>query len=130
MRTLPGNPSQLDKRSRLIQFFLSKVNRIPLLPSNGRYNLTISHQHKFIWFRVAKVATRTILNHFQTNQIHLDVEHAGFIFYPPGLFTSYFKFAFVRNPWDRLVSCWLDKVIQSNFYHFEAGKYEKMKEFE
>lgn len=99
------------------------------LPSFGRYNLTISHQHKFVWFRVAKAGTRTILNHLQQNNIHLDVEHAGFVYYSPGSFTHYFKFAFVRNPWDRLTSCWLDKVVQQNFYRFDADTYEKMKDF-
>ena len=103
--------------------------RIPFVPTAGRYNLTISHDMNFIWFRVAKVGTRSILNHLKESKVNLDVEHASFIRYPTILFDNYFKFAFVRNPWGRLVSCWKDKVINNNYFHLNGTEREKMKEF-
>jgi hypothetical protein len=79
---------------------------------------------------VAKVGTRTILNHFIESKTPLDVEHANWIHYPVNLYSRYFKFAFVRNPWDRLASCWRNRVVDKNGFKFNDSEYEKMKNFE
>ena len=130
MRTKPGKPDRLYKTSKLEQKLYKVVHKIPLMPSAGRYNLTLCHEKKFIWFRVAKVGSRTILNHLLDNGVHLDVEHGRKLRYPVNHFHDYFKFAFVRNPWDRLVSCWNNKVIDNNQIRFNAAELEKMRTFE
>ncbi len=51
------------------------IRSIPYIPSNERYNITICHEKKFVWFRVAKVGTRTTFNVFEQAKINLDAEH-------------------------------------------------------
>lgn len=130
MKTIEGNPYQLDNKSRMMQNLYKRINKLTFIPSNDQYNLTISHERKFIWFRVAKVGTRTILNHLKESKVELDVEHASFLHYPIKSFDNYFKFAFVRNPWERLVSCWQNKVVNSNLYSFNNHVHKKMKNYE
>jgi hypothetical protein len=130
MRTLRDNPYKLDRKSNAIQRCYGLARKMPFMPSTGRYDLTICHEKQFIWFRVAKVGTRTILNHLKESGIHLDVEHAMSVRYPVNLYKNYFKFAFVRNPWDRLVSCWHNKVLDANYYNFDDAEREKMKDYE
>jgi hypothetical protein len=130
MRTKPGKPDRLDKSSKVAQKLYKLVWKIPFMPSAGRYNITLCHEKKFIWFRVAKVGSRTIFNHLKESGVHLDVEHGRKLRYPVGTFDDYFKFGFVRNPWDRLVSCWKNKVIDSNLFRFNEAELEKMRDFE
>lgn len=68
--------------------------------------MTISHEHKFIWFRVPKTGTRTVLN-----LLHRHIETINSNRKPPNC-NQYFKFTFVRNPWDRIVSCYHNKVLK------------------
>lgn len=76
--------------------------------TSQRYNVYSSEKHNFIWFRVFKVASFTIKGILTKNVS--DLSHTR----PINLstrFKNHFKFAFVRNPWDRVVSCYFNKVL-------------------
>lgn len=116
-RTLLSNAYQL-----LYRF------HIPIRPksSSSRCDFTICHEKKFMWFRVAKVGTRAILAHLKRNRVELAAGHANNVYCLPPHFRDCYKFAFVRNPWDRLVSCWLNKVVNSNCFNFSKSTYVRM----
>lgn len=128
MKTRADHPRRLTKFNVFLQRIFHAVQFFTYLPSQRGYNLTISHEYKFVWFRVAKVGSRTIYNHLKDEGITLDVEHPYNIYYPPKRYQNYFKFAFVRNPWERFVSCWHDKVIDKNYFKFDDVKHEQMKD--
>lgn len=130
MQTVPGQANVLDRRSLDTQNMLSKMNSVSCLPSSRKYNLTISHSSQFIWFRVAKVGTRTIYNHLKNSHINLELEHPMNVYYPIKHYQNYFKFAFVRNPWDRLISCWWNKIVAGNKFKFDEPTLSKLKKFE
>jgi hypothetical protein len=129
MKTLPEQPIELHRRSRVAQVGYRALNKLPFLPSSRRYNLTVCHERRFVWFRVAKVGSRTIYNALSKGNFNLDAEHPHDIFYPVRAYQGYFKFAFVRNPWDRLVSCWHSKVVGGNYFNFSREQLSKMREF-
>lgn len=100
----------------------------------------ISHNHKLVFVRVAKAATTTILHTFKQSGVFFDTIHPSWWQHDPnhvplwGILNScpkssdYFKFAFVRNPWDRLVSAyhyarkwhsWNNKPLPKHLLSFE-----------
>ena len=76
------------------------------------YNITASEEPKFIWFRVAKVGTRSILAILrQYTTFSVSSYKVPFKAHES---KKYFKFAFVRNPWDRVVSCYCNQVLNGH----------------
>lgn len=130
MRTEDGHPGMLDWRSRRQQQGYRERVEAQSLPSLRRYNLTISHREKFVWFRVAKSGTTTILDELTSRGAQLDVVRATNVHYPVREYSSYYRFGFVRNPWDRLVSCWKTKVRKGNFLNLDPDIHEQSQEFE
>jgi hypothetical protein len=126
-----GAPPGDDAAAGLNQASRETVRRLSRLSAkSGRlsplpYYLTISHRHRFVWFRVAKVATRTILGYFDEHSVPLDVARAR-MRYPTSLFEDYVKFAFVRHPVDRFLSAWQDKVVEANYFGFDAATHLRM----
>jgi hypothetical protein len=51
-------------------------------------------------------------------------------YYPVNKYKNYFKFAFIRNPWDRFVSAWHQKVVENNLFNFSEDMLPKMRVFE
>ena len=101
----------------------------------------VSDEYKFVYFAVPKVACSSIkaalLPYFDVDASAYSVPkkdgtselkvHKLFDESPyqitkdkllkglrGGKYREYFKFAFVRNPWDRLVSCYLNKLSQED----------------
>lgn len=87
------------------------------------YVVGISDVHKFVWFRVAKVGSTTVKDVFRKHHVLMPFRSEKFKF-NPSRYKDYFKFAFVRNPWSRVVSCYCQKVEEKNpnwaFYYGEC----------
>ena len=110
--------------------------------------MLISDSHQFIFLRMRKVASRSMRATLQPlciprptgtlqhllSRAHLVWDYHDYVFrahdpilaaqkrMPSEIFTDYFKFAFVRNPWERLVSEY--EFILRNPHH---GRYKRVK---
>lgn len=100
------------------------------VPSPYRYNLSICDKPKFIWYRNAKVGTRSTFSVFEDVGLEFVAGSPFNCHYPPQVYKDYFKFAFVRNPWDRFVSGWLNKVIRTNSLGIAPNLHKELKEFD
>lgn len=125
-----GHPKVLTRRSAALLNELRDHDRASGSLSPLTYNITVSHPHRFVWFRNAKVGTRTILGFLDDQQVDDRLLVLSRTQYPTAAFADYFKFGFVRDPLDRFISAWQDKVHQQNHFRFAPAKWERMKTIE
>ena len=128
--TADGSSGGFTVSGRIYQWAAKRATAgLTFLPSHKRYNLTISDEKQFVWFRVAKVGTRSIFRAFEAAGVPLSVDNAIFAHYPVASYAGYFKFAFVRNPWERFVSAWHDKIIDRNHFGLSPERHAELKAF-
>jgi hypothetical protein len=111
---------------RIFQLLARRVSASRLYPSQFRYNLTIGSRPRFVWFRVAKAGTRSIFDVLRQAGVSFAAENAIFRHYRPAAHRNDFKFAFVRDPVERFVSCWRDRVIRRNHFGFPPDAHARM----
>lgn len=92
------------------------------------YALTVSENSKYVYYHNLKCATRTIIEFLS---YHSKVNHSKFTWttLPYSIkWDNYFQFSFVRNPYDRLLSCFLDKTKKAIGREYETSYYKKYKD--
>lgn len=96
--------------------------------SSYKYPISYDFRHKALWFRTTKVASRTIDSHLKKGSNIGEYIYSSPTGYDPKMYRDFFKFAFVRNPIDRFISAFRDKVLTHNYFKFEECQYERMKD--
>lgn len=73
----------------------------------------VNHEKKFVYLALPKTGSYSIHAYFDYTQGHPepDEHHAGVRELPPEL-SDYYKFAFIRNPWSKLVSVYHDFTLR------------------
>lgn len=95
-----------------------KLNQEAMLRTNTKEVNYIDHSNKYIWCCIQKNASSSIratLTDLDLTKVYL--RHILLEY------NDYFKFAFVRNPWSRLASCYQNRIIENfaNTYGAESG---------
>lgn len=67
--------------------------------------------NNIIWYLIPKSASRTLHTIFRKNDINFSKEEYLKL---PNFASDYFSFSFVRNPYDRLASCYTQKIVTQN----------------
>jgi len=86
----------------------------------------INHKHKFLFIHIPRTGGTSIEEQFQYNEAKEKNKHWNLNDWKNHLndedFDGYFKFAFVRNPWDVIVSKYLDRGWYSSPIQGRGGE--------
>jgi hypothetical protein len=85
----------------------------------GESEKFISFKHGFIYFSVPKVASQSMIRALKkycrdSDYLHTNKSFSKLFELSPEI-ADFFKFSVVRHPYSRLVSCYIDKILNFNF---------------
>ena len=126
LRTHDGDRRKLTKPSAGMQRALRLTDHLSGY-APARFNITVSHSHRLVWFRVAKVGTRSIFGALRNAGVELDLEEPFGVMAPRALTRGYTRAGFVRHPIDRFLSGWQSTVIKFNHFDFDPTTHVEMK---
>lgn len=121
--------SKIGKINRSIEILSRKF--LKQAPHYTNHDNILLEKYKAIYFLIPKVASSSLKKIFAeelgleiiSKRIEDDIHFVNFPFVDKARmdkYQDYFKFTFVRNPWDRIVSCYKNKIkSDKNFNNFE-----------
>lgn len=129
------NPHWQDEHSHKIETIKFKNFRSDKLNSRLKSLYIVDETKKFIWYVNPKVASRTIAKYLNLKfpEIYGEkrddevIETYGYL--PTSEYYDYFKFTFVRNPYDRLLSVFMDKTKKVIGTQWEIPFFAQFKEY-
>ena len=80
----------------------------------------LSHEHKFIFIHINKTGGSSIEQFFCGQYENIPAKHVPVSYYR-GKYPGYFRFSFVRNPWDKVVSQYEFRKRTKDCYTFPEG---------
>ncbi|NOX45933.1 MAG: sulfotransferase family protein [Chlorobi bacterium] len=84
------------------------------------YMVTTSEKSQYAFFLIHKNGISSILSVLrEETQREID---ESYTIYHKSKYKNHFKFCFIRNPWDRLVSCYTNKVVRKQLFPGCWGK--------
>ena len=89
------------------------------------YLFTVSEDSKFVYYHNSKCATSTIIQFLSYHSTVIPVEFSWTPLPYDNKWDNYFQFSFVRNPYDRLLSCFMDKTKKVINSKWEIECYKK-----
>lgn len=105
----------------IYNYFNEPVTQPYIIDPNRQEYTIIVPEYKFIYYALAKTGSSSIKEHISNltkknpDQL-LMKRRQDYLKFP-----NYFKFTFVRNPWDRILSCYLNKIMKDP--NFEDKNY-------
>jgi hypothetical protein len=85
-----------------------------------KYPIHISSKSKYCWFKIPKCASCTITEHLNKHSHKFNNDKNEWIQTEyKNEYKNFTNFAFVRNPYERLVSCWADKILNHEKWSHE-----------
>ena len=81
---------------------------------------------KLFWYEIPKTGCTSLKELFNS---HVDLSYTSVKLKHIHRHRNYFQFAFVRNPWDRLLSCFLDKTKATVGTKWQLRDYVKYKNY-
>lgn len=117
--------SKRDDNSLLWKSIISARDQIHFVLNSNRlhYSGMILEDHNAIYFPIPKVANTTLKKAFASIETKPknDLSSPHKLFYPYA-YKKHYKCTFVRNPFDRIVSCYCDKLLNKNNFNKPAYK--------
>jgi hypothetical protein len=101
-----------------------ELNQENMVKYGVKDTLYINKSNKLIYVHIPKCASNSCLYGIQKNINKTILDKGPYKKEEALKFPDYFCFTFVRKPWDRLVSCYCDRVIKKREYDKDVNPWD------